>query len=187
MRIRPVPALKSGLAGVVLSLALAAPLMAQEVVENDVAKVFDGKWMQSKEADKNGLLMYLTQERAMTGDYFSIRCDEGGRSVRLGFGTKLPGVEGREGRGKDYQADVTFTIDGAPQVYRAEYTGKKPDPAISGGDIHAYRVLFADDAALDGFLNALRQGSELRIAGQAEPVSLAGSAQAIEEQAGYCK
>ena len=174
-----VPALALAAAAAAL-LASPAPVAAQSVIETDTAKIFEQHWMQSKEADKNGLLMYLDEERALTGDYLSIRCEEGVRSVRLGFGTPLPQLA--EG-----EAEADFAIDGQATTYRLGYTGKTPDPAISKGDIHGYRMLFDSAAARDSFLASLQRGSELRVEGQALPISLAGSGQAIREQAGYCR
>ncbi|MGI3163876.1 hypothetical protein [Pseudooceanicola sp. 200-1SW] len=174
-----VPALALAAAAAAL-LASPAPVAAQAVIETDTAKIFEQRWMQSKEADKNGLLMYLDEQRALTGDYLSIRCEEGARSVRLGFGTARPQLAGG-------QAEAQFIIDGQATTYRLGYTGTTPDPAISQGDIHGYRMLFASASERDGFLAALQRGSELRIEGQALPISLAGSGQAISEQAGYCR
>lgn len=161
-----------------LSLALLAsplPLAAQDVVENDVAKIFSEHWLQSKEADKNGLLMYLSQDRAVAGDYFSIRCEGDGRSVRLGFGTDLD------------ESKTVFRVDGRAMTFELEATGVTPDPAISQGDIHGYRIVFSGEDQLEAFLGDLRRGSELVIDGQELPVDLSGSAQAIQEQAAYCE
>ncbi|MBR9762897.1 MAG: hypothetical protein GYB53_05040 [Rhodobacteraceae bacterium] len=164
--------------GLALGLALLAaplPLAAQDVVENEVAKIFAEHWMQSKEADKNGLLMYLSEERAMQGDYFSIRCEGDDRSIRLGFGDALEGDR------------TVFRVDGRAMTFPLEPTGVTPDPAISQGDIHGYRMVFSGGDQLEAFLGDLRRGSELVIEGQDLPISLSGSAQALQEQAAYCQ
>ncbi|WP_010141079.1 hypothetical protein [Oceanicola sp. S124] len=161
-----------------LGLALLAaplPLAAQDVVENEVAKIFAEHWMQSKEADKNGLLMYLSEERAMQGDYFSIRCEGDDRSIRLGFGDKLEGDR------------VVFRVDDRAMTFAVEETGVTADPAISRGDIHGYRMVFAGTDQLEAFLGDLRRGTELVIEGQELPISLSGSSQALQEQAAYCQ
>lgn len=179
-----------------LSLALglaAGPVLSQTetgippVVETDTFKVFNGKWMQNKADGQNGLLMYLTQERAAKGDYFSIRCDTGGRSVRLGFGEKLPGVEGKDGRGKSYKALARFTVDDFSGVYMLEYTGATEDANIAKGNVHGYKMLFDSPEERDQFLDALRKGSSLVIEHQAAPIDLTGSGTAIDEQAAYCQ
>jgi hypothetical protein len=178
----PTTALAIGLT----SLCLSTPLAAQDVIETPIAKVFAGQWMQSKEADKDGLLMYLTQERAQVGEYFSIRCDEAGRSIRLGFGEKLPRVPGKDGRGKEYMAEVRFAVDGNEGGYLVQYTGATKDPKIASGKVQGYKMIFPDDTARDTFLEILRRGEQLTIGGQTYPISLAGAGAAIEEQAAYC-
>ena len=177
---------KTALAIDLTGLCLATPVFAQDVIETPIAKVFAGQWMQSKEADKNGLLMYLTQERAQVGEYFSIRCDEGAPSVRLGFADKLPGVPGKAGRGKAYTAEVRFAVDGNEGGYLVAYTGATKDPNIASGTVHGYKMLFPDAAARDTFLDILRRGQQLTVGGQTYPVSLTGAGQAIAEQAAYC-
>ena len=56
-----------------IALGLALPARA-EIVENEMMKVFDGHWVQSKDPSQFGALMFLTQERAAAGEYFTIRC-----------------------------------------------------------------------------------------------------------------
>jgi len=169
MRLLPVLA-----AAATLALPAFAPAQA-EVVENDVMKVFEGKWVQSKDPSQNGILMYLTQERSAAGEYFSIRCEGGDQSVRVAFPKKRPADE------------ISLTVDGTQQVIPAEFTGRTKDPHFLKGNVFGYALSFDDAAAQDGFLNALRDGRMLTIEGQSLPVELAGSGQAIREQAAYCR
>ena len=152
----------------------ALPLRAEEVVENDLLKVFAGKWVQSKDPAQNGILMYLTQERSSAGEYFSIRCDKGGPSVRLGFPKRRSGK------------DVAIVVDGTEQRVAWKFTGKTKDPHFSKGNVFGYEMTFADDGAEAEFLDTLRSGRMLTVDGQTLPIELAGSGTAIKEQAGYC-
>ena len=174
--------------GLAILLGLALPATAQQTVENEIAKVFNGSWFQSKEADKNGLLSYLTQERAAKGEYFSIRCEpDGTRSVRVSFPEKLPAVEGRTPRGdKPYVARAVFQIDDLQGAYLLDYTGPTEDAQILKGTFHSYRVQFPSAKAESDFLTVLRRGNWLNIQGQSLPVDLTGAGAAIGEQAGYC-
>ncbi|QPM91158.1 hypothetical protein [Pseudooceanicola algae] len=173
---------------VALSLAAPLPALAQSVVENDQAKVFNERWMQSKAPDKAGLLMYLTPERAVAGEYFSIRCEEGGgRSVRVSFAEKLPSTDGKVPRSdKPYASQMLVAVDGNQGGYALEYTGPVEDPQIHKGTFHSYRVQFPSPQAMTDFLTALQRGQELTILGQSLPVDLTGAGKAITEQAAYC-
>lgn len=160
----------------VLAAAATLALPAQaEIVENDVMKVFEGKWVQSKDPSQNGILMYLTQERSAAGEYFSIRCEGAAQSVRVAFPKRRPGNE------------VSVTIDGTQQTIPAEFTGRTKDPHFLKGNVFGYALSFEDPAAREGFLDTLRSGRMLTIEGQSLPVELAGSGQAISEQAAYCQ
>ena len=154
--------------------ALATPAVA-EVIENDAIKVFEGKWVQSKDPSQNGILMYLTQERSEAGEYFSIRCDGAAQSVRIALPRRHSGN------------DIGITVDGATTRVPAEFTGKTKDPHFAKGNIFGYALKFPDAAAQEAFLGALRKGRMLTVEGQTLPVELTGSDQAVGEQAGYCR
>lgn len=156
------------------AIALAAPATA-EVIENDAIKVFEGKWVQSKDPSQNGILMYLTQERSEVGEYFSIRCVDAAQSVRVAFPKRHAG------------GDLGLTVDGVTVRVPAEFTGRTKDPHFAKGNIFGYALNFQTQAAQDAFLMALRQGRMLNVEGQSLPVELTGSDQAIGEQASYCK
>lgn len=166
--------------------ALATPLAAQDIAENEAAKVFSGRWMQSKTPEQNGMLMYLTQERAARGEYLSIRCEaDGSRSLRLSFPDLLPAVRGETGE-TGYVAQARFTVDDKAGGYLLDYTGSTEDPAIFKGTFFNYRMAFATPQDKATFLAALQRGAQLIVQGQALPVDLTGAGQAIAEQAGYC-
>lgn len=160
-----------------LGSTIAHPLAAQSEapVENDLIKVFAGQWVQSKDPAQNGVLMFLTQDRALVGEYFSIRCDGADRSVRIGFPKRM--------RGKD----IGLTLDGVETRYAVDFTGKTKDHSLLKGNVFSYQVAFTDAATREAFLETLRKGRELTIQGQDKPVSLTGAGDAIKEQAGYCK
>ena len=157
-----------------LLIATALPALA-DVVENDVIKVFDGKWVQSKDPSQNGILMYLPQERSSVGEYFSVRCDGAEPSVRVAYSKRHSAK------------DIGLTVDGVEQRVPAEFTGKTKDPHFLKGNGFGYALKFEDAAARDAFLQGLAQGRMLTVEGRSLPVELAGSAQALREQAGYCK
>ncbi len=160
------------IAAVIACLA-ALPLRA-EIVENEMMKVFEGKWVQSKDPSQNGILMYLTQERSEVGEYFSIRCDAGVPSVRLAFPRRVSGK------------DVGLTIDGTEHRVAWSFSGKTKDPHFVKGNVFGYALTFEDAAAREDFLTQLKEGRMLTVQGQTLPIELSGSAQAITEQAGYC-
>ncbi|WP_375173978.1 hypothetical protein [Pseudooceanicola sp.] len=161
------------IAPVLLTCLAALPLRA-EVIENDAMKVFEGKWVQSKDPSQNGILMYLTQERSAVGEYFSIRCDEGAPSVRLAYPRRMSAK------------DVGLTVDGTQQRVAWEFTGKTRDPHFVKGNVFGYALTFADEAEKEAFLARLQGGRMLTVEGQTLPVELKGSGQAIREQARYC-
>lgn len=158
----------------VVLACLAAMPVRSEIVENDAMKVFEGKWVQSKNPAQNGILMYLTQERSMAGEYFSIRCEDGNPSVRLAFPRRASGK------------DVGLTIDGSERRVAADFTGKTKDPNFAKGNVFGYKLVFDDSASQAAFLDSLGAGTMLAIEGQSLPVDLAGAGQAITEQAAYC-
>jgi hypothetical protein len=157
-----------------LACLAALPLRA-EIVENEMMKVFEGKWVQSKDPAQNGILMYLTQERSEKGEYFSIRCQDGAPSVRLAYPRRISGK------------DVGVIVDGTEQRIAAKFSSKTKDPHFIKGNIFGYALEFEDDAARDAFLTSLRKGRMLTIEGQSLPIDLTGAGKAIEEQAGYCQ
>lgn len=162
-----------------LALALfactaALPLWA-EVVENDLLKVFEEKWVQSKDPSQNGILMYLTQERSAAGEYFSIRCEGSAQSIRLAYPKRRPGN------------DIGVTVDGTSTRVPANFTGKTKDPHFRKGNIFSYELVFADIQTQTAFLESVRRGRMLTVEGQSLPVELAGASQAIREQATYCR
>ena len=159
---------------IILACLAALPLRA-EIVENDAMKVFEGKWVQSKNPSQNGILMYLTQERSEVGEYFSIRCEEGAPSVRIAFPRRMSAK------------DVGLTVDGTQQRIAWEFTGRTKDPHFVKGNIFDYKLAFGDDAARAAFLGDLRAGRMLTVEGQTLPIELKGSGQAISEQATYCR
>ncbi|WP_163848546.1 hypothetical protein [Pseudooceanicola aestuarii] len=163
-------------AAAIVLTCLAAPAMAQEVVENEVIKVFAGQWVQSKDPAQNGLLMYLTEDRARAGEYFSIRCEDGDRSVRLGFAKQLP-----------KNARIKMLVDDTAVEANAAYTGDTQDASFAQGSVHGYRLDFADANARDGFLDQLGQGRRLAVGGQKIPLDLTGAGPALREQAAYCR
>lgn len=152
---------------------LALPVHA-EIIENEAMKVFEGKWVQSKDPTQNGVLMYLTQERSELGEYFSIRCEDGAQSIRLAFPRRTSGK------------DVGLTIDGSEVRVASEFTRKTKDPHFVKGNVFGYRLTFPDAAAQDAFLASLRGGRMMTIEGQTLPVDLSGAGQAVREQAAYC-
>ncbi|EAQ03056.1 hypothetical protein OB2597_12968 [Pseudooceanicola batsensis HTCC2597] len=158
-----------------LFLSLAALPLHADVVENDVIKVFGGKWVQSKDPGQNGILMYLTQERSAAGEYFSIRCEGADRSVRLAYPRRRAA------------GDVGLTVDGREFRVPAEFTGRTKDPHFLKGNVFGYELVFADAAAQADFLEQLRRGRMLRIEGHTLPVDLSGAGQAVREQAAYCR
>lgn len=160
---------------IALLACLAALPVRADIVENDAMKVFEGKWVQSKNPDQNGILMYLTQERSEAGEYFSIRCDKGGPSVRVAFPRRASGK------------DIGFVIDGTEMRVASDFTGRTKDPTFVKGNVFGYELTFADDAAEQAFLNTLAAGRMLTVEGQKLPVDLAGAGQAIAEQAAYCR
>lgn len=160
----------------VFATSFAAPVAAQdEVVENDLIKVFAGHWVQSKDPAQNGALMFLTQERAQNGEYFTITCVEADRSIRIGFPKRQ--------RGKD----LGLTLDEVETRYPIKFTKKTKDRNFLKGNIFSYEMSFEDAEAQDAFLQGLREGAMLTIEGQSLPIDLTGAGDAIEEQAGYCK
>ena len=160
----------------VFATSFAAPVAAQdEVVENDLIKVFAGHWVQSKDPAQNGALMFLTQDRAQNGEYFTITCVEADRSIRIGFPKRQ--------RGKD----LGLTLDEVETRYPIKFTKKTKDRNFLKGNIFSYEMSFEDTEAQDTFLQGLREGAVLMIEGQTLPIDLTGAGAAIEEQAGYCK
>ncbi|WP_407493768.1 hypothetical protein [Pseudooceanicola sp. MF1-13] len=157
-----------------IACTLALPVRA-EILENEMMKVFEGKWVQSKDPSQNGILMYLTQERSAAGEYFSIRCEGSAQSVRIAY-PKRRSAE-----------DVGVTIDGKDMRVPVTFTGKTQDPNFLKGNVFGYEMTFEDAAAQKAFLTALRNGRMLKVEGQSLPVELAGSGQAIREQAAYCR
>jgi hypothetical protein len=155
------------------ALPFAAPAHA-EVVENDVIKVFEGQWVQSKDPTQNGLLMYLTQERSSVGEYFSIRCEDAAPSVRIAYPKRRSAK------------DIGLTVDGSQQRVAARFTGKTKDVSFSKGNLFGYALEFPDTASRDAFLASLRGGTMLVVEGQTLPVDLKGARQAVAEQAAYC-
>ncbi|WP_136636010.1 hypothetical protein [Pseudooceanicola onchidii] len=157
-----------------LATLAALPLRA-EIVENDAMKVFEGKWVQSKDPSQNGILMYLTQERSEVGEYFSIRCDAGAPSVRVAFPKRRSGK------------DLGLIVDGTEMRAPSSFTGRTKDPHFVRGNIFGYKLDFADAAARDAFLTRIGSARMLTIEGQTLPVDLTGAQQAIREQAAYCR
>lgn len=158
-----------------LIACLAALPLHAEIVENEAMKVFDGAWVQSKDPSQNGILMYLTQERSQAGEYFSIRCDNGGPSVRVAFPRR---------RSAD---DIGVTVDGSAMRVPSKFTGRTKDPHFVKGNVFGYELAFPDDASEQAFLASLRSGRMLTIEGQTLPVALKGASQAVGEQARYCR
>ena len=156
------------------ALAISALPAFSEIVENDAIKVFEGRWVQSKDPSQNGILMYLTQERSSAGEYFSIRCEEGKQSVRLAYPKRRSAK------------DIGLTVDGSEQRITAKFTGNTKDPHFLKGNLFGYALTFATPDAQEAFLSDVREGRMLTIEGQSLPVELKGSGQAIVEQASYC-
>ena len=162
------------LAPALFACLTALPVHA-DVVENDAIKVFEGKWVQSKDPSQDGILMYLTQERSQAGEYFSIKCAAGAPSVRVAFPRKPSGK------------DIGVTVDGAAMRVPAEFKGRTKDPHFVKGNIFGYALTFADASAQTAFLEALRKGHMLTVEGQTLPVDLTGASEAVKEQARYCR
>ena len=157
-----------------IALGLALPARA-EIVENEMMKVFDGHWVQSKDPSQFGALMFLTQERAAAGEYFTIRCVGADRSIRIGFPKRQNG------------GAIGITIDGTPREIEANFTGRTKDRNFLKGNIFSYELEFDDAAAQSAFLEEMRAGRMLTVNGQSLPISLAGAGQAVAEQAVYCR
>ncbi|MBT9386426.1 hypothetical protein KM176_21340 [Pseudooceanicola sp. CBS1P-1] len=165
------------MAAAALACGIAGPALAQEtpdIQDSPVARVFAGKWMQSKDPGQHGLLMYLTTPRARAGEYFSVVCEAGAPAVKLGFGKRQRGKE------------IDFDVDGRKAAFALDATGTTKDTQIAKSKIYSYRVVFPSSAARDGFLQSLRAGHKLIVAGQDHPIDLRGAAEALQEQAGYC-
>ena len=159
---------------VILACLAALPLRA-EIIENEAMKVFEGKWVQSKDPSQNGALMYVTQVRSEVGEYFSIRCEDGGPSVRIAFPRRISGK------------DIGITIDGTQTRIPAKFASKTKDPHFLKGNVFGYALNFGSDAEEQAFLTSVAQGRMMTIEGQTHPLDLKGAGQAVTEQAGYCR
>ncbi|MGI3170059.1 hypothetical protein ACRARG_12950 [Pseudooceanicola sp. C21-150M6] len=159
-----------------LPLFLLAALPAQaEVIETDLIKVFEGKWVQSKDPSQNGILMYLTEQRSAVGEYFSIRCDGSDRSVRIAFPRRRP------------TDAIGMTLDGTQYRVPAKFVGKTPDPQFVKGNLFGYALNFPDAETQARFLDRVGSGTMLTVEGQTLPIDLAGAGDAVAEQADYCE
>lgn len=159
---------------VILACLAALPAQA-DIIENEAMKVFEGRWVQSKDPAQNGALMYVTQARSEVGEYFSIRCEDGGPSVRIAFPRRISGK------------DIGVTIDGTEARVPAEFASKTKDPHFLKGNVFGYALNFGSDAEEQAFLASVAQGRMMTIEGQTHPIDLQGAGQAVVEQAGYCR
>ncbi|MDF1857236.1 hypothetical protein [Pseudooceanicola sp.] len=159
----------------------AAPLLAADVIETDQMIVYEGQWVQSKLAEQNGALMFLTVPRGQIGEYFSISCILSGgtldRTIKLGFPDPLASDS----------APVMLRVGDIQHQATATFTGTTPDPAYTKSDIHSYALRFTDEATESAVFDAMRKGSELQISGQQLPIDLTGFTAAYNGQTAYCR